>query len=65
MSELIEVHQLDYKACSLTYGEGACTARGGDKASGQRGERCLTVLRLNIDISARYFTNTETGIYRV
>ena len=31
MSELIEVHQLDYKACSLTYGEGACTAEAGTR----------------------------------
>ena len=33
MSELIEVHQLDYKACSLTYGEGACTAEAGTRAA--------------------------------
>ena len=34
MSELIEVHQLDYKACSLTYGEGACTAEAGTRPAG-------------------------------
>ena len=34
MSELIEVHQLDYKACSLTYGEGACTAQAGTRPAG-------------------------------
>ena len=34
MSELIEVHQLDYKACSLTYGEGTCTAQAGTRPAG-------------------------------
>jgi hypothetical protein len=36
MSELIEIHQLDYKACSLTYGEGACTASSSTRPAGEQ-----------------------------
>ena len=35
MSELIEIHQLDYKACSLTYSEGACTASSSSRPAGE------------------------------
>ena len=57
MSELIEVHQLDYKACSLTYGEGACTAEAGTRPAGY-GVASFNGTTSKIDITP--FLDSET-----